>query len=61
MLEGGDADLEEAWLAFTQLEATGWQFLPYTGGLLEQPDLLMRNVFRIKLVADVKREALNGR
>ena len=61
MLEGSDADLEEAWLAFTQLEATGWQFLPYAGGLLDQPDLLMRNVFRIKLVADQKREAENGR
>lgn len=61
MLEGGDADLEEAWLAFAQMEATGWQFLPYAGGLLDQPDLLMRNVFRIKYVADQKREAENVR
>ncbi len=57
MLEGSDADLEEAWLAFTQMEATDWHFLPYAGGLLEQPELLMRNLYKIKVVANNAREA----
>lgn len=51
MLEGGEIDLEEAWSAFTQMEATGWRFLPYAGGLLDQPELLMRNIYRIARVA----------
>lgn len=47
-LQGSWEDLEEAWTAFTQMEATGWKWLPYEGGLLNQPELLMGNLYRLK-------------
>lgn len=34
-----------AWLVWTQMQATGWQFLPLSGGLMDQPELLMRNLY----------------
>lgn len=46
-LSGTWADLEEAWGVYIQMEATGWQFLPCAGGLLDQPELLWTNVTRI--------------
>lgn len=48
ILDGGPGDFEEAWKAFVLLEAVEWKHLPYTGGLMDQPDLLMRNIFRVK-------------
>lgn len=56
ILEGTQADLEEAWAAWAQMSATGWRFLPYEGGLLDQPELLMSNVFRIERVARAKED-----
>lgn len=55
-LEGSADDAEEAWSAFTGLEATDWRFLPYSGGLMDQPELLMRNVYRIKALSNALRE-----
>lgn len=48
ILDGGQEDFEEAWRVFTYLEAVEWKHLPYAGGLMDQPDVLMKNVFRIK-------------
>jgi hypothetical protein len=42
------------------MEATGWRFLPYPGGLMDQPELLMQNVFRISTVARAMEENENG-
>jgi hypothetical protein len=53
---GDWADLEEAWDAYTQMEATGWNFLPYSGGLFDQPELLMRNVYRIAAITRKTRD-----
>lgn len=46
-LAGDWDDMEEAWTAYTLMESTKWQFLPYAGGLLDQPEALMRNILRI--------------
>lgn len=54
--EGSQDDLEEAWSAVTLMEATSWRFLPYAGGLLDQPELLLSNIFRIKAVINAVRE-----
>jgi len=29
------------------MEATGWQFLPYSGGLLEQPEVVLEDLLMI--------------
>lgn len=43
------------------MEATGWRFLPYAGGLLDQPESLMRNVLRIaNIVNKLKEVNKNG-
>lgn len=60
-LQGTWADLEEAWAGFTQMEATGWRHLPYDGGLLDQPELLMSNLYRLKTLMQARTEPQNGR
>lgn len=60
-LEGAWEDLEEAWAGFTLMAATGWRHLPYAGGLLDQPELLMRNINRIRALMNARTEAENGR
>lgn len=37
--------MELAYQVFTRMQATGWKFLPVAGGLLDQPELLMNNLF----------------
>lgn len=59
-ITGGMEDLEEAWGAYTQMEATGWHHLPYAGGLLDQPELLMQNIYRIANAVRQRREAADG-
>ncbi len=44
-LEGTPEDMELAFQVFTQMQATDWRFLPAPGGLLDQPELLMNNLF----------------
>ena len=44
---GDMQDLEEAWRMYTLMEATEWHFLPSFGGLAEQDEVLMNNVFAI--------------
>jgi hypothetical protein len=39
------------------MEATDWRFLPYAGGLMDQPELLMANVYRIANAARALKEA----
>lgn len=34
---------------YTWLQAIEWRHLPEAGGLLDQPDLLMRNVFMMMM------------
>jgi hypothetical protein len=55
-LEGDRNDAEEAWGAFASMEATDWRFLPYAGGLMDQPELVMRNLYRIKALSNALRE-----
>jgi hypothetical protein len=47
---GDVGDIDRAWKMFTYMEATQWQHLPEAGGLLDQDDLLMDNIMRIKSV-----------
>ena len=35
------------------LESTGWKHLPYSGGLLDQPDRLMENVATIAWLSNI--------
>ena len=54
-------DLEEAWKYFTWMEACEWKHLPKAGGLEDQDDLLMENIFRITSVIRKVQKARNGR
>lgn len=40
-------DFEEAWKYFMLMEATDWKHLPKAGGLEEQDEVLMNNIFAI--------------
>lgn len=40
-------DFDTAWRVWTQLEAVDWRMLPFAGGLLDQPEALMDDVFAI--------------
>ena len=60
-LQGDWPDLEEAWKAYSMMEATDWHFLPYAGGLMDQPEMLILNIFRIARVAKWLKEQKNGR
>jgi len=40
------------------MEATGWKFLPYPGGLLDQPEALLDDLFKIRLAAERVKERL---
>lgn len=43
------------------MEATGWKFLPYPGGLLDQPEWLMQDLFRIRAASErVKEKSKRG-
>jgi len=33
------------------MEATGWQFLPYSGGLLEQPESVLEDLLMVATVS----------
>lgn len=51
---GDQGDLEEAWQTWRLMKATDWRFLPYAGGLLDQPEMLLHNVFEIEAEAQRK-------
>jgi len=38
---------ELSWRTWRLMEATDWRFLPYPGGLLDQPDWLMADLLTI--------------
>ncbi|MFA5416893.1 MAG: hypothetical protein WC341_00405 [Bacteroidales bacterium] len=46
-MEGDLSDFEEAWKYFVWMQATDWKLLPTTGGLEDQDNLLMNNIFKI--------------
>jgi hypothetical protein len=56
ILHGTQEDTEEAWQAYGILEATGWHTPPYAGGWMEQPELLMDNVFKIARAVGERRK-----
>lgn len=45
-------DLERSWKIWTLLEATGWKFLPYAGGVMEQPDWLLSDLMTIAAISE---------
>ena len=45
-----NGDLESAWRVWTLQEATGWQFLPCAGGLIDQDEALLMDVLMIAAV-----------
>jgi hypothetical protein len=45
-------DQKEAWDMYVQLELVAWHVLPSAGGLLDQDDVLMENIFRIKYAVE---------
>lgn len=54
-LVGDKDDLEEAWKYYTWMEACkahDWRFLPRQGGLEDQEELLMSNIFMIASSVD---------
>lgn len=40
-------DLDAAWQVYQLMAATGWRFLPYPGGLLDQPEWLIDDLLTI--------------
>jgi hypothetical protein len=44
---GSQADFEQAWRCYVWLEAVQWRHLPDDGGLLDQDETLMENIFMI--------------
>ena len=54
-------DFGTSWMVWVRMEATGWKFLPYPGGLLEQPDWLMQDLFRIRAASERVKETLKNR
>jgi len=42
------------------MRATNWQFLPIAGGLLDQPDALMSDIFAIEAAYNVLQEQKSG-
>lgn len=58
-IRGSDEDFELAWMLFTRLEATGWHLT--LDDLLDQPELLMSNVFKMKAQSDNNRKVTHGR
>ncbi len=57
---GDECDFEEAWKFFTWLEAIDWKVLPIAGGLQDQDEVLMENIFRIVSVVRKVKKAANG-
>lgn len=53
-------DLEMAWGTWTLLEATGWRHLPFVGGLLDQPDVLMTDLATISWLSAIVEDILSG-
>lgn len=63
---GTRADFDEAWKSFTLLETTSspdgtWQFLPFPGGLLDQPEILMKNLILIANLVRMERNLPKAR
>ena len=50
-------DLEEAWKYFIWLEAVDWKHLPKAGGLEDQDELLMENLFAVTMFVRKIRKA----
>jgi hypothetical protein len=38
---------EESFEIWSLMEATDWKYLPYAGGLLDQPDWLLEDIFTL--------------
>lgn len=51
-------DLDTAWETWMLMEATGWQFLPHAGGLLDQDQALQDDLMTIAAVAPKVKESL---
>ncbi len=47
-LTGSDEDIKEAWKYFVWGEAFEWKHLPCAGGLEDQDEMLMNNIFEIR-------------
>jgi hypothetical protein len=41
-------DVEEAWKYYVMMTATQWYFLPAAGGLEDQDEVLLDNIFSIR-------------
>lgn len=54
-------DFETAWKAWTMGEAFGWQTLPFSGGYLEQPEVLMIDMNMIAAISRRVKESKRGR
>jgi hypothetical protein len=50
-------DLERAWAAWVWLERVEWRCLPLSGGLLDQPAALMRDILKVARVAQWVRKS----
>jgi hypothetical protein len=54
-------DAERSWKVWTWMEATGGRHLPYPGGLMDQPESLMDDLFTISAEAQrMKKANSNG-
>lgn len=54
------ADQEEAWRFYVWCEALDWRHLPREGGLENQDEMLMSNIFAIKTAVNKVRGQQDG-
>jgi hypothetical protein len=63
ILDGDEMDMEEAWKTWTlmrTMKALGLPALPFSGGYMQQPEMLIDNVLRIERVAQAFEEQRHG-
>ena len=51
---------ELGWEAWKLMQAFGWKFLPYEGGLMDQPETLMDDILAISSANEKVKEMLKG-
>ena len=54
-MTGTQVDQDEAWQMYTWMEATQWRFLPRAGGLEDQDEILLDNIFAIAAAVEKTR------
>lgn len=56
LLIGDEDDVKEAWKYYAWCAAFEWKFLPRAGGLEDQDDVLMNNIFEVRNMVEKARK-----